>query len=278
MYCAFCGNNRGVGLHHVVFRSHGGHAGPVLPLCQRCHDNIHDRVWECLLIEDGIHLYDIQSGELIWRKLAWKVPGFTDAGQFISMISTVSDALRLLPQVAPSLSSDEAIELYRTLRAHSDAGWKAECRLLGEMYRYRFPGRSQDERIQALDDAFGIRRSQVYNLLAVYREFAETEVFDDSPLGQSYFIQAARANEPVAAIHLAEERKMAVPQFSAADLRTELAAGQHLKEQPAQPAPASTQVWARHTCSHCGTVTIGWVEKLPVGSDGQPIDMAQFSD
>lgn len=35
--CQICGSNFRVGLHHIVYRSHGGHDGPRLPLCDKCH-------------------------------------------------------------------------------------------------------------------------------------------------------------------------------------------------------------------------------------------------
>lgn len=42
-FCCVCGDTYKVERHHVVRRSQGGTDGPTLPLCDGCHDQLHDR-------------------------------------------------------------------------------------------------------------------------------------------------------------------------------------------------------------------------------------------
>ena len=42
-WCARCGSASHVERHHVVRRSQGGHAGPLIALCRSCHNQVHDR-------------------------------------------------------------------------------------------------------------------------------------------------------------------------------------------------------------------------------------------
>lgn len=41
--CVLCGSTRFVSLHHIIFRSQGGHNNPRLPLCGTCHHKLHNK-------------------------------------------------------------------------------------------------------------------------------------------------------------------------------------------------------------------------------------------
>lgn len=40
--CVLCGSTWLVALHHIIFRSQGGHNQPRLPLCGNCHHKLHN--------------------------------------------------------------------------------------------------------------------------------------------------------------------------------------------------------------------------------------------
>ena len=40
-WCSRCGRTGIIEMHHVVPRSRGGHRGPVVALCERCHHHHH---------------------------------------------------------------------------------------------------------------------------------------------------------------------------------------------------------------------------------------------
>ena len=39
--CQICGSTYEVALHHLIFKSSGGHNNPRLPLCGKCHRRLH---------------------------------------------------------------------------------------------------------------------------------------------------------------------------------------------------------------------------------------------
>ena len=276
--CSICCGLRGISLHHVVWRSHGGLRGTVLPLCLNCHERIHRREWEVVLDDDGMHVIDLETGEIIWRLKRWpkEMEGIAaSAGDFIHLLDEVGEVTKQMAIIAPALKPDEAVEVYRALRDLGENGWKAQCRLIGEMHEHRLPGKSDAEKIEALSGAFGLRRSQLYSLLTVYRSFAESPIFDTSTLSQRYFVEASRAAEPEAWIALAQERKLTMPSFSSQDLAQEIRIAGARRAAPAAEAPvAPIMVWAK--CSSCGVV--GFHEKLPVGSDGQPVNISEYKE
>lgn len=73
-YCVCCGIPYTEG-HHVVYRSHGGHNGPILSLCQGCHDRTHaNRLhfryterWEWLATAEPVK-YEVAIEMQNWRR------------------------------------------------------------------------------------------------------------------------------------------------------------------------------------------------------------------
>lgn len=41
--CVLCGSTWLVALHHIIFRSQGGHNQPRIPLCGTCHHKLHNK-------------------------------------------------------------------------------------------------------------------------------------------------------------------------------------------------------------------------------------------
>ncbi len=272
--CAICSNNRGVGDHHVIFRSRGGTAGPTLPACVRCHDTIHRGDWKLKLLKDRLEIRDLQ-GEVIWRLQRWPFGG--DAGQFVQLLDRVSDVEKLMPDIAPALLPWQAVQVFESLRIVSDGGWRAQMRLIGEFYTYRMPGRTSPEKIEALCNLFRLRRSQVYNHIGVVQAFGESPVVEETSLGMGYLIEAARSEKPKEWLQFAEERKHVYPSFSRDDLRKEIErAGARRYQPPEEKAgpPAPVRIWGQ--CPHCKYV--GYIEKLPIGSDGEPVQMEELGE
>ncbi len=287
--CAICSRMRGLGYHHLVFRSHGGHDGPLLPLCTTCHERIHDRIWEAWWDEEGVEVVEWNTGEVVWRQKRWPqelAHIARTAGDFIHLLDTTQEALKLMPLIAPALRTDEALEMDRALRDVQEDGWKARCRLLREMHDFRLAGLSSDEKIEALRDAFGLQRAQLLNLLAIGRTFADSTILDESPLSQGYFREAAKTTQPEAWVQMAQERKLASPQFSVQDLSAEIkrsnqaaieAGAPPVLKNPAPSAPAVQRVFVKVMCPH-GVEFTTWAEKVPVGSDGQPVDIREYTE
>lgn len=268
--CVVCSQVRGLGLHHAVFKSKGGKEGPVVPLCLRCHENVHQHEWTLTLEADGLFLYD-REGEVVFRLLRWPLPG--EAGQLVEMLDRVSEVEKLMPELAPALPTWQAVEVFNSLRSCYDSGWRAQTRLIGEFYSYRMPGVAPADKVALLCDLFGLRRSQLYSYLQVHSAFRESPALEGTRLSMGYAIEAARSQHPEKWLEVAEDRKNVHPSFSRDDLRQEIIrAGDRAR--PLEPSgepetPTVKHVWGR--CSHCGA--IDWHEKLPVGSDGKPVEV-----
>lgn len=263
--CVFCGAVRGVGDHHVVFRSHGGEDGPTVPVCQRCHDKVHDRYWFPELTEEGIFLND-PEGQVIWRLLRWPLPG--EPGAFVQQLDGIADVMKLMPEVAPALLSWQAVEVFNSLRDVGESGWRAQTRLIGEMHAYRLPHLKGPEKIEALCATFGIRRSQAHNYISLAREFGASTIMDETPLSMGFLIEATKAKNPEGWVKHAEDRKAQHPQYSRDDLKREIITAGDRVWPPAEE-PKVTRVWTM--CTNCGKP--GWNEKLPVGADGKPVEL-----
>jgi hypothetical protein len=267
--CAICTRVRGLGGHHITFRSKGGEDGPQMPICVDCHNRIHDREWTVELLENGMMLND-REGQPIWRLMAWPLPG--DAGEFVQLLDRVTEATKLMPEIAPALLPWQAVEVFRALREVGEGGWRAQTRLIGEMYQWRMPGWTSPDRVEALSTLFGLRRSQLYNHLQVAEAFSGNDVLEQTELSMGYAIEAARTSEPAAWLKRAEEQKLQHPSYSRDDLKAEIVRAGARKSAPDEaPAPSPT-VWSK--CAKCGAV--GFNEKLPVGSDGTPVDVEEY--
>lgn len=264
--CVFCGAVRGVGDHHVVFRSHGGEDGPTVPVCQACHGRIHDRAWYPVLSEDGLFVLDAPEGEVIWRLLRWPLGG--EPGLFVQQLDEIADVMKLMPTVAPALLPYQAVEVFNSLRDVGESGWRAQTHLIGEMYAYRLPALKPPERIEALCSTFGIKRSQAHNYVTLDRVFGETAILDETTLSMGYLIEATKAKNPEGWVKHAEDRKAQHPQYSRDDLKQEIIAANDRVWPPAEE-PKVMRVWAK--CSSCGVAA--WMEKLPVGADGHPVEL-----
>lgn len=270
--CAVCTRPRGLGGHHITFRSKGGEEGPQMPVCVDCHGRIHDHVWSVELLENGMVLND-REGQPVWRLMAWPLPG--EAGEFVQLLDRVTETTKLMPVIAPALLPWQAVEVFRALREVGEGGWRAQTRLIGEMYQWRMPGWTSPDKVEALCSLFVLRRSQLYNHLQVAEAFNESNVLEQTELSMGYAIEASRTNEPEAWLKRAEEQKLQHPQYSRDDLKAEIVQAGARKSQPADETPASPQmVWAK--CSHCGVA--GWNERLPVGSDGKPVDVEEYKE
>lgn len=270
--CSICTRARGVSDHHVVFRSRGGEEGPTMPCCVDCHNRIHDGTWTVDLAEDGIYLLD-KEGQPVWRLKRWPLPG--EAGDLVAMLDQAGEALKLMPEIAPALLPWQAAEVFRALREVGEGGWRAQTRLIGEMAAWRMPGWSSPDKVEALCGLFGMRRSQAYNYVAVAESFRDSDVLENTQLSMGYAIEAARTAEPEAWLRVAEERKLEQPSFSRDDLKAEIIrAGARKSEPPAAESTAPPKVWAK--CEQCGHV--GWAEKLPVGSQGEPVNVEEYKD
>ncbi len=272
--CAVCSQNRGVGDHHITFRSAGGSDGPTLPLCLRCHNHIHDREWFLEVVDRGLEISD-SEGDLIWRLYAWPLAG--DAGEFVQMLQTVAQTMAVMPDMASALLPWQAAEMFRALRDLGEGGWRAQARLIGEWSAYRCPGLSLQDKIPVISELFGIRKSQCYNYMSVATAFKDSDVLEWTELSMGYAIEAARTTDPVAWLTFAQERKLEHPQFTRDDLKTEIKRAGVLKFPPAESDAGGDDktrvVWAK--CNKCGAVD--WMEKLPVGSDGKPINVEDYS-
>jgi len=74
--CRCCGSSFS-GLHHVVFRSHGGDdvAANLVPLCTVCHELVHKRDRETcvrlvMMLRDEEYLYAVlKCGEPVWERV-----------------------------------------------------------------------------------------------------------------------------------------------------------------------------------------------------------------
>lgn len=269
--CAICTRARGVSDHHITWRSRGGKAGPTMPCCVDCHNKVHDGEWVVELAADGLFLND-KEGQPVWRLKRWPLPG--EAGDLVQLLDRTGEVLKLMPEIAPALLPWQAAEVFRGLREMGEGGWRAQTRLLGEMYQWRMPGWSSPDKIEALCNLFGIRRSQVYNYVSVAESFEGNPVLEETSLSMGYAIEASRTDDPAAWMKVAEERKLEHPSFSRDDLNREIVRAGARKSEPEGPPPAAPKVWAK--CEECGHV--GWAEKLPVGSGGQPVDVEEYKD
>ena len=263
--CTVCCTNRGVGDHHITFRSRGGEEGPTMPACVRCHQRVHDAEWIVSVEDDGLEIHD-REGQLVWRLKRWPESlAHIEAGQFVQLLDRVCDATKLMPEIAPALLPWQATEVFRALREAQDGGWRAQTRLAGEFAEYRLPHLSGPEKVQALCELFGVRKSQMFNYLQIARAFADSPVLEDSALSMGYAVEAARAKDPVRWLEHAQEVKLTHAAYSREDLREEIIRAGDRKwvaEETVTEAVAVKRAWGK--CSGCGRV--GWFEKLPVGS------------
>jgi len=256
--CGICSTNRGVSMHHAV-----------LPACVKCHNRIHAGEWKMKVSAEGLEVFD-SEGQLIWRLKRWPLSG--EAGDLVSLLDRMIEIERLMPELAPSLLPWQAVEVFNGLRTSCDSGWRAQMRLIGEFWEYRLPGITQGEKVAVLCGLFSLRRSQVYSYLQVHEAFRVSSALDNTPLSMRYAVEAARSEHPEEWLGVAEERKMLHPSFSSDDLKQEIIrAGDRAR--PTEPgeaeSPRATRVWGR--CVQCGA--IDWHEKLPVGSDGKPVEV-----
>jgi len=252
--------------HHC---SHGGHEGAVLPACVKCHDRIHAREWHLKVSkEDGLEVYDAE-GTLIWRLKRWPLPG--EAGDLVHLLDRLVEVERLMPDLAPALLPWQAVEVFNGLRTSCDSGWRAQMRLIGEFWEYRLPGISQGEKVAVLCELFSLRRSQVYSHLQVHEAFRVSSALDTTPLSMRYAVEAARSEHPEEWLGVAEERKMLHPSFSSDDLKQEIIRAEDRTNPLESRLPSETVKRVYGKCSECGA--IGWHEKLPVGSDGKPVEV-----
>ena len=268
--CAICTRVRGVGDHHIVFRSQGGKEGPTMPCCVDCHGKVHDGKWTVELDEDGIYL--LEREEVVWRLKRWPLPG--EPGDLVQLLDRTNEVLKLMPEVAPALLPWQAAEVFRGLREVGEGGWRAQTRLIGEMYAWRMPGWSSPDKVEALCNLFGLRRSQVYNHVSVAEGFEGNPVLEETQLSMGYAIEAARTDDPAAWMRVAEERKLEHPSFSRDDLKVEIVKAGARRSEPDAVPPEAPKVWAK--CEECGHV--GFMEKLPVGSDGKPVDVEEYKE
>ncbi|KKL11687.1 hypothetical protein LCGC14_2543280 [marine sediment metagenome] len=58
------------------------------------------------------------------------------------------------------------------------------------------------------------------------------------------------------------------------DLKTEIVKAGARRSEPDAVPPEAPKVWAK--CEECGH--LGWVKKLPVGSDGKPVDVEEYKE
>lgn len=271
--CNLCtGTVRGIGDHHITFRGRGGKAGPVLPLCVNCHINLHEGHWMLYASERGLELEDEETGEIIWRLLRYPFDG--QPGDVVQALDSVTELQKRMPEIAPALMTWQALEVYRALKEVGSQGWRATARLITEMYHYRTPGLAAGDKIEAIMRFFDLRKAQCYNYLNVIEAFGDVPEFEETPLSMEMLVEASRTEEPVAWLHVAEERKTEHPTFSRGDFRQEInkagAAKAKVEDGGGEAKPAI--VYA--LCKHCGKAD--WMEKQPVGSDGEPIKIEDY--
>jgi len=264
--CAICTRVRGVGDHHIIFRSAGGHEGPTLPACDVCHGRVHDREWTVVIEESGLSLTD-REGQVIWRLQRWPLPG--EPGEFVQLLDRVTQATKLMPEMAPALLPWQAAEVFRALKEVGEGGWRGQCRLAGELYRWRMPGLSGPEKVDALCGLFDLRRSQSYDLLQVASAFQGSDALEETPLSMGYAIEAARSTDPEKWLHVAEERKAEHKAYSRDDLKVEIIKAEERKWPASDVTPEGERLppvqkrWGK--CRGCSRV--GWFDLLPVGSE-----------
>lgn len=271
--CSVCGQVRGIGFHHVIFRSHGGTDGPVLPLCLKCHNSIHEGEWEARLIAQGpgqgaIELLGPPDDTVIWRLQAW--PGKDDAGRFIRSIDAAHDAQQRVMEVAGALLPWQKREVFDALRSVQEGGWRAQVRLLDEYVRYGTPGLSPGEKEEAAMALFDIRRATYHNYRKIGETFRESDALERTEVSQRIALTAASTTEPEKWIDVAQERKLQDRNFTSDDLKEEaIIAGAWKPDAEGNvPEPKSRTQYGK--CKECGHV--GYFEVLPVGSDGKPVE------
>lgn len=64
--CQVDGSTWEVALHHIIFKSQGGHNGPRIPLCNHCHTKLHAdpvfrRKHEVKLFRVALVFYELQT-------------------------------------------------------------------------------------------------------------------------------------------------------------------------------------------------------------------------
>lgn len=267
--CAVCCTNRGVGDHHLVWRSHGGEDGPTLPVCPRCHGLVHANEWMLRIEKDGLAIYD-REGTQIWRLKRWPEQ-VHEPGYFVQLLDGVTEATTFMTEIAPALLPWQATEVFRALSDAQAGGWRAQARLIGEFFEYRMPHLDGPEKIKALCEMFGCRRSSIYNYVSVASAFKDSPALEATPLSLGYVIEAAKTADPIAWLDHAQERKEQHPAYSRSDLRAEIIQQQARVRTVASDSaePAMGRVWAK--CSGCGKAD--WMQRLPVGNDGKPVEI-----
>ncbi len=272
--CNICtGTVRGIGDHHITFRGRGGKAGPVLPLCTNCHIQIHEGHWMLYASERGLELEDEETGEIIWRLLRYPFDG--QPGDVVQALDSVTELQKHMTDIAPSLMTWQALEVYRALKEVGSQGWRATARLITEMYRYRTPGLAAGDKIEAIMRFFDLRKASVYNYLNVIEALGETPAFEESPLSMEMMVEASRTDDPEAWVKVFEERKVQHPQFNRGDAREEVNKAGASKAKPKEDdggEPDKKMVYA--VCGHCGVAD--WMESMPVGSDGKPVEIKDY--
>lgn len=268
--CVICEQHKGVGDHHLIFRSHGGEEGPTVPACQRCHANVHEnKVW---LLQakagEGLFVIDIATEEVIWRRLTW--PLKVEPGEFVRVFDTARDVQKSIVQIAGALPAAHKAELFRSLSAVEEGGWRAKVRLVDEHLRYGTPGLTPGQKIDTVMDLFEISRPQAYNYKKIAETYRETDALERAELTQREFLTAADTTDPERWVNIAQERKLQDRNFTSDDLKEEAIIANEWKPDADGNVPEPRDRKGYGECPECGKT--GYFKLLPIGSDGKPVE------
>lgn len=140
----------------------------------------------------------------------------------IQQLNLAAFVMEHLPNVLADMSYESLIESYRRMSEIMALRWKVSCSLLAEAY-YRVsktvPHGKLTEVLDSIAGDFGIKRKRLYQKIQLWDTFwqdkevtdrvqpnGNTWVFEQFPGGETYFVAALSAEDPISAITRAEEQ------------------------------------------------------------------------
>ena len=201
--CKVCGNIGNLDRHHVVPRGIGGSADPdindkanLMTLCRNCHRNIHEGKWHLVSSDEGIRVFDKNTGEQIMRRL--HNTGL-DAATLFQILNLAEDSLSRLHQALAYLTDDQLVETYHYSCSFGKRSWVLQAAILYEAQQRSTYG---ERTLEAIARRFeiGLRQAQKYAL--VWKVF-----FASNGEGENVNIDAVLLDEPSWYVLAATETK-----------------------------------------------------------------------
>ena len=220
-YCLLCGTNRAE-LHHVIARSQAPslkHSPEnQVPLCRSCHNRIHDFTWTLQRVDGGLALLD-REGETISEILA-PPPGHAPQ-ELMELLATRCEETDYITDCIKYLRHQDVEPVWELLNTQEKVLPVYKAALIAKAWTL-MPHLTEGEKVQALEEKIGLKKSQLYLYRDIWKSFSATPEFQQGSLGLRYYEEALHSAAPPEWIRHAQEQKVHNPHYTSSDLRQEI--------------------------------------------------------